>query len=563
MSQKRKRSETSSNLSRKKNKVGHSEPEIEVDEYENHIDMVFIPDQNDSGDSGDESEYDDDENEEMESDFIESVPHSYRQVADSYDQDQTKLEESHQYNWVNGEKIYNDAPSVEVLLSEKDRKNIVECTPVELFELFFSKELKNYILEATKENGLDLSLEEFDVFIGFLIFSSFNKRSSERDYWKKHPLLKHQNIADAMSRNKYQTIKSKIKFHKQQDFDQKDKVSRVRPIVNIFRKNIKKFGIFATALSVDEMMCKFFGRSSLKQFIKMKPTRYGIKIWALCSSTGYIFEFEIYCGKNSDNNDALSKCALGSRVVIRMLQSLLLNKSSLKLSKYHIYFDNLFSSPDLLVHLNKYGLRATGTVRENRIKAENRNVIQKDAPRGTFEVQHDKNSGLNYITLKDSKVVSVLSTAAGVSPQSSANRWNKELKCKTGIPFPHAFSIYNKFMGGVDIHDMYCNRVMPSIRSKKWTWVIFTRIIQASITNALVLWNTACEKDRKSAVKEFAVSIADNYLIKKSERSNKHVISNTTNYRYCSKVRECGKRTYQFCKICNAYFCATCFQKYH
>ncbi|XP_051169421.1 piggyBac transposable element-derived protein 3-like [Leptopilina boulardi] len=355
-------------------------------------------------------------------------------------------------------------------------------------------DLKKYIVESTNANGLDLSLGEFEVFLGIIIFSTFNQRQSQKDYWSLDPFLRAEPVAAAMSRNRFEAIKSKIKFHKPKESDNQnfDKVWRVRPILNIFRKNIMKFGFYSTALSIDEMMVKYFGRCKLKQFIRTKPTRFGIKLWASCSSSGYLYDCDIYCGKNLEKGDVLANCALGSRVVVQMLQQLLSNIPPTKLLQYHVYFDNLFCCPDLLVHLKKIGLRATGTVRSNRIKEKNN--IKDDAPRGTYAVKNDKHSGINFITLKDSKLVSVLSTAAGVRPLTSVKRYNKEVKRKTEVPFPNAFSAYNKFMGGVDIHDQYCNRVMPIMRSKKWTWVIFIRLIQSAITKAVILSNDANEE---------------------------------------------------------------------
>jgi len=163
----------------------------------------------------------------------------------------------------------------------------------------------------------------------------------------------------------------------------------------------------------------------------------------------------------------LAKCPLGSRVVIQMLDELLKTYSPRKLNNFHVYFDNQFCCPDLLVHLKKVGLRATGTVRENRVGVKN--VLDKKAPRGTYAVQHEKNSGINFITIQDSKPVSILSTAAGINPLNSVKRYDKEAKTKKELSFPNAFQVYNKHMGGVDIHDQNYSRVLPMFRLKKWT----------------------------------------------------------------------------------------------
>ena len=115
-------------------------------------------------------------------------------------------------------------------------------------------------------------------------------------------------------------------------------------------------------------MIKFFGRTPLKQFIKDKPIRFGIKLWYLCTSNGFILELDIYCGKNDGISDTkFSKCSLGSRTVMKMLYTFLITVSKRDVAKYHLYFDRYFTPPDLLVHLKKLNLLATGTVRDDRI----------------------------------------------------------------------------------------------------------------------------------------------------------------------------------------------------
>ena len=50
-------------------------------------------------------------------------------------------------------------------------------------------------------------------------------------------------------------------------------------------------------VSVDERMVKSKGRSGIRQYIKNKPVKFGIKIWVLAESkTGYTVDFDIYTG---------------------------------------------------------------------------------------------------------------------------------------------------------------------------------------------------------------------------------------------------------------------------
>lgn len=197
---------------------------------------------------------------------------------------------------------------------------------------------------------------------------------------------------------------------------------------------------------------KFHGRIILQQFMKDKPERFGIKMWGICSADGFLFDCDIYCGKcsniySSNKEVKLKKCALESRVVMQMVKKLLTSVVPRKITKYHLYFDNFFCNPDLLVHLKKFGLRATGTVRANRVRVLNE--LDKKAKRDTFSVKHEKNSSMNYITVMDSKQVSVLSTMAGITPLSTVKRFSREASNKVNLSFPTAFTMYNKYMGSI------------------------------------------------------------------------------------------------------------------
>ena len=68
-------------------------------------------------------------------------------------------------------------------------------------------------------------------------------------------------------------------------------------------------------VSVGEAMVAFKGTSTLKQYMAMKPVKWGFKVWMLAdANTGYVSEFEVYTGKviqlKKDFDQGLSKhCA--------------------------------------------------------------------------------------------------------------------------------------------------------------------------------------------------------------------------------------------------------------
>jgi len=101
---------------------------------------------------------------------------------------------------------------------------------------------------------------------------------------------------------------------------------------------------------------------------------------------------------------------------------------------------------------------------------------------------------------------------------------------------------------------------MPSIRSKKWTWVILLRLIQASITNAIVLKNLVSINKKKVGTKEIALDISRNYLANVSAQSSElHKTAVVAKKRNCSNFSKYSSRTQKICTACNVYVCSTCF----
>ena len=102
-----------------------------------------------------------------------------------------------------------------------------------------------------------------------------------------------------------------------QDFD---KLFLVRPDLDAVRKNCLKAYYPHKCFAIDEAMIKFRGRSSLKQYLHAKPTKYGIKVWMRVDSLNrFCDEFFVYTGKpkgkESDKN-------LGQKVVKQLTENI-------------------------------------------------------------------------------------------------------------------------------------------------------------------------------------------------------------------------------------------------
>ncbi len=108
-------------------------------------------------------------------------------------------------------------------------------------------------------------------------------------------------------------------------------------------------------VAVDKTMIKFTGRSSLKQYMPMKPIKRGIKVWALADShNGYFHYFQMYTGKEGSGEKHL-----GQRVVKDLTKHL-------KGKHHHVFFDNYFTSEQLLRDLAEDNIYVCGTARKDR-----------------------------------------------------------------------------------------------------------------------------------------------------------------------------------------------------
>lgn len=77
-----------------------------------------------------------------------------------------------------------------------------------------------------------------------------------------------------------------------------DRLNKVKQLIDQLNNVISDVYEPSNAVSVDELMIPFKYRSTLKQYMPLKPIKRGYKVWYLADShRGYIIKFEIYSGK--------------------------------------------------------------------------------------------------------------------------------------------------------------------------------------------------------------------------------------------------------------------------
>lgn len=215
--------------------------------------------------------------------------------------------------------------------------------------------------EEKYENWKEISTEDIEAYFGFMILMGINSLPSLEDYWKKDPVYHYAPVADCISRDRFLEINRYLHFVDNSTLSPRtssayDRLGKVRPLLAHLQSRFSAVYTPGQNLAIDEAMIKFQGRSSIKQYMPMKPIKRGIKVWVLAdSSNGYFSRLEIYTGKKANTTEH----NLGSRVVKELT-------SDFQYKWHHVFFDNFFTSKALLCDLEAVGLYGCGTARKDR-----------------------------------------------------------------------------------------------------------------------------------------------------------------------------------------------------
>jgi hypothetical protein len=67
-------------------------------------------------------------------------------------------------------------------------------------------------------------------------------------------------------------------------------------------------------------MVAYYGKSSMKQFVRCRPIRFGFKKWCLAGSSGYCYQSNLYLWKDGENPRP-DNMPLGTQVVTTLVDA--------------------------------------------------------------------------------------------------------------------------------------------------------------------------------------------------------------------------------------------------
>lgn len=193
-------------------------------------------------------------------------------------------------------------------------------------------------------------------------------------------------------------------------------------------------------------------------------------------------------------------------------------------------------------YLYEKNIFASGTVRRNRavlpsiIKRTGRNKSLK-LKKGEFKWRTKQD--VVFTVWQDTKEVLLLTNAFHPKEGMTTVERTQQDGTKLTVKCPRVVKEYTKRMGGVDLFDQIKNTYSIGGRSKRWRLRIFYFLVDASLTNAFILYSKT-PRVHKLTNLEFRVALARGLIGGYTSRKRKSSVGT-----YVSKKLRCDTDNYQ------------------
>ena len=139
----------------------------------------------------------------------------------------------------------------------------------------------------------------------------------------------------------------------------------------------------------------------------------------------FIYEEKATINNGNDNTD-YDDLQKSTQVAANLCQNLPSHKN------HKLFFDNWFSTLEIMLYLKNKGILAVGTIRFNRLGGHSvsSNKDLKKTGRGSSGCCADNNSAIIVIKWIDNNVVQLVSNFVGIESMTSIERWCKKRKEK-------------------------------------------------------------------------------------------------------------------------------------
>lgn len=360
-------------------------------------------------------------------------------------------------------------------------------------------------------------------------------------------------VRNAMTRARCKLIKQYLHFNDNTKMPKLgstdyDGLYKIRPVLNIINE-FKYVYRPNRDISVDKAMIAYKGNFSAKQYMKDKPTPWGLKFWVIAeASTGFTLDAKQYLGKKEETDEDL---LLGEQVVLSL-------SDFFGQKNHHLYCDNFFTSVRLFNELKENKIYGCRTIRQNRKEwpVEFKNPDNLKLKRVDFLQMQMNGITADATVWQDNHPVTVLSSNCDSTETVMLKKYSKKDKTYVEIPCPLPVNNYDKHMGKVDLADQKRTYYSISRPSEKWWKYYVYFILDACVINSHIIYNASEAKSitqlqfRQNLVKQLInnfsnrkqrIAVAQN-MPEPDENSKSHILMKINGLRrscaLCSKEKK-------------------------
>ncbi|XP_065653795.1 piggyBac transposable element-derived protein 4-like [Hydra vulgaris] len=374
-------------------------------------------------------------------------------------------------------------------------------TSLDFFELYFPVELVTLLVEETNwyarqffaanpDNSSiweETNVAEIKTFIAVILLMGIIYKPKLSMYWSKDELYNTPIFSEIINPNRFSMLLKFFHFNNNEDEnydetdDNRDRLYKVRPVINILRNRFKTVYNPGKNLSVDESLVLYKGHLHFRQYIKTKRARFGIKLYELATSEGITLDFLVYCGKGMFADDDINDQMPSSARIPSVLMEPFIGKG------HTLYTDNYYTCTTLAKYFLDNKTHLCGTIRSNRFNYS-KDILIEVLKKGdaVFYKNNDANSQMlacKFRASKDKasgkqKVVYMLSTCH--------QPFMRIIKNTRGLNIqkPICVKEYNSHMGGVDRVDQQLQSLNLLRKTYKWYRKLAFRLISQGILNS-------------------------------------------------------------------------------
>jgi hypothetical protein len=378
-------------------------------------------------------------------------------------------------------------------------------------------------------------------------------------------------INDVFSRDRFQLLLACFCVTKPiSDVYVNDPESHTIELISYLNTSFRRHFNPSQSLTFDEMMAAYKGKAGIRQYIPMKPHKWGYKIWCL-ASCNYALRIELYTGADDE------------QVEVGKTHDLIMAfMDDYHHRNYVLYMDSFFTSPRLLNDLHAKGVAACGSVRLNRRGMPPSTQLNKRTMRSMTRGQslHYQKNNLCLAVWKDQNVLKVLyNHIQPTTSPTTLKRWGDNSE-KIDVPVPQAIHDYFFNAKSVDVLGQLRYTYPIGRKAMNPTSRLVSFLIDMCIVNAYVLHCIGREGEnqlrfRLSLMHELTESFRSQVKVAEESAGTRRGAALAKDHYpvHAAVIGDCAckeqhtdkrARTRIMCATCNKHLCiGDCFRIYH